>query len=60
MQGKIAKIKPSRKRETRQSVKHNKDLYIGRTLPIDGLKKHSSPTLPLTPELQSKGGMMIL
>jgi hypothetical protein len=60
MQGKIAKIKESRKKETKQSARHSKDLYVGRTLSIDELKKHSSPTLPLTPEFQSKGGMICL
>ena len=32
MKGKITKIEASRKRGTRQGVKHSKDLYAGRIL----------------------------
>ena len=60
MKEKITKIKASRKRGTKQGVKHSKDLYVGRILSIDGLKKHSSLTPLFSPEFQSKGGMISL
>ncbi len=59
MKEEITKIEVSRKRGTRQGVKH-RDLYVGKILSINELKKHSSPTLLFTPEFQSKGGMISL
>ena len=60
MKGKITKIEASKKRGTKQGVKHSKDLYVGRILSIDGLKKHSSSAPLFSHELQSKGGMISL